>query len=371
MAEGLPDKVMALADELLLPAIAVQDELPDVLYWVGGQRVLAMLFAGELDEAETICDAVDQMIPKNLDEPRALLVMARGLVQSARGRPRSAVRLLRESLALAAAGGIAWRLSWIASVLAEAAALAGDTALAVEALSIARANLRPNVQGAEPLLWRAEAWTEFAQHGTTAGREEALRAATRARDAQHPWLEAVCCLDALHFGGGREVATRLEEVSRHLSGRLAPVYAALGRAVRLGDAEALLETAERFGSLGQLLNAAAAAHWASERFKRLGRLQEATAASTLAASWAGRCEGARAPALVAAARAEPAAALTRREREIVLLAAAGKPNREIADILTVSVRTVEGHLARSYAKLGITRRDDLADLGFAASAGNA
>lgn len=55
----------------------------------------------------------------------------------------------------------------------------------------------------------------------------------------------------------------------------------------------------------------------------------------------------------------PAALLTRRERDIVALAVEGLTDRQIADRLMVSVRTVEGHLYRSYAKLGIRRREEL------------
>ena len=54
--------------------------------------------------------------------------------------------------------------------------------------------------------------------------------------------------------------------------------------------------------------------------------------------------------------------LTAREREIVTLAADGLTNREIADRLVVSVRTVEGHLYRAGAKLGITDRTQLASV---------
>jgi len=51
--------------------------------------------------------------------------------------------------------------------------------------------------------------------------------------------------------------------------------------------------------------------------------------------------------------------LTRREQDIVALAVSGLTDRQIAEKLMVSVRTVEGHLYRSYAKLGIRRREDL------------
>lgn len=58
-------------------------------------------------------------------------------------------------------------------------------------------------------------------------------------------------------------------------------------------------------------------------------------------------------------RAERFSALTAREREIAELAAGGATNREIADALHVSVRTVENHLAAIYKKLEIGSRTEL------------
>jgi DNA-binding CsgD family transcriptional regulator len=45
-----------------------------------------------------------------------------------------------------------------------------------------------------------------------------------------------------------------------------------------------------------------------------------------------------------------------------MLVEAGWSNREVADRLFVSVRTVEGHLYRIFAKLGIDDRDQLIHL---------
>ena len=46
--------------------------------------------------------------------------------------------------------------------------------------------------------------------------------------------------------------------------------------------------------------------------------------------------------------------LTRRERQVVGLIAEGLTNRQIAERLTVSVRTVERHIANIYDRLGCT-----------------
>ncbi|WP_345711814.1 helix-turn-helix transcriptional regulator, partial [Kineococcus glutinatus] len=83
-------------------------------------------------------------------------------------------------------------------------------------------------------------------------------------------------------------------------------------------------------------------------------LSAAALAGTLAAR-----SGARTPALATALRPLP---LSAREREVVALAARGLSNKAIAERLTVSVRTVEGHLYRAGLKLGVSDRSALADV---------
>ena len=53
--------------------------------------------------------------------------------------------------------------------------------------------------------------------------------------------------------------------------------------------------------------------------------------------------------------------LTPSERRVAELAAAGRRNREIAEELFVTLKTVEVHLGRAYTKLGISSRSQLAD----------
>ena len=54
-------------------------------------------------------------------------------------------------------------------------------------------------------------------------------------------------------------------------------------------------------------------------------------------------------------------ALTPSELRVARLAADGRSNREIAGELYVTLKAIEGHLARAYAKLGIEGRGQLAD----------
>jgi DNA-binding CsgD family transcriptional regulator len=63
-----------------------------------------------------------------------------------------------------------------------------------------------------------------------------------------------------------------------------------------------------------------------------------------------------------AATPDALAGLTGQQREIVLLAARGLTNAEIADRLFLSPRTVASHLYRSYPKLGVSGRHQLRDL---------
>lgn len=68
-----------------------------------------------------------------------------------------------------------------------------------------------------------------------------------------------------------------------------------------------------------------------------------------------------ADAILLAVRADDAAdPLTSREREIAGLVADGLTNRAIADRLVVSERTVEGHVTHVLAKLGFSRRSQIA-----------
>jgi two-component system, NarL family, response regulator NreC len=58
-------------------------------------------------------------------------------------------------------------------------------------------------------------------------------------------------------------------------------------------------------------------------------------------------------------RGLPVVALTRRELDVLRLLAKGNTNRQIADLLGLSVRTVENHRANLMGKLGLASRVEL------------
>jgi DNA-binding NarL/FixJ family response regulator len=70
----------------------------------------------------------------------------------------------------------------------------------------------------------------------------------------------------------------------------------------------------------------------------------------------GNAYAARTPALIGPTAPE----LTPRQREIAYLAASGLTNRDIADRLVVSMRTVANTLGAVYDKTGVNDRGDLA-----------
>jgi len=53
---------------------------------------------------------------------------------------------------------------------------------------------------------------------------------------------------------------------------------------------------------------------------------------------------------------EPAAPLTSRQRQVLVLAASGLSNQEIADELAITLETVKTHLKKTYVRLGVHNR---------------
>ncbi|MFI5614900.1 AAA family ATPase [Amycolatopsis sp. NPDC051903] len=117
--------------------------------------------------------------------------------------------------------------------------------------------------------------------------------------------------------------------------------------VRLAYGERLRRARSTALSRGQLLAA-------SEVFDRLGARPwaERTAKELRAAGWSSST-GAR--------TGLPVGALTAQEREIARLAASGLTNKQIAEKLYLSHRTVGAHLYQIFPKLGVTSRAALRD----------
>jgi hypothetical protein len=131
------------------------------------------------------------------------------------------------------------------------------------------------------------------------------------------------------------------------AGRLTGVFADHADALARADGPALDRVGEEFERRGFLLFAAEAHAQAVSAHREP---HAARTARTRAVALARRCEDARTPALEGLVMGE----LTARQRQIVTLAAAGLSNRQIAERLTLSVRTVGNHLYGAYTRLGAT-----------------
>ncbi|MFF9486377.1 LuxR C-terminal-related transcriptional regulator [Streptomyces sp. NPDC014676] len=131
------------------------------------------------------------------------------------------------------------------------------------------------------------------------------------------------------------------------AGRLTGVFADHADALARADGPALDRVGEDFERRGFLLFAAEAHAQAASAHREP---HAARTARTRAAALARRCGDARTPALAGLAFGE----LTARQRQIVALAAEGLSNRQIAERLTLSVRTVGNHLYGAYTRLGAT-----------------
>jgi DNA-binding NarL/FixJ family response regulator len=213
--------------------------------------------------------------------------------------------------------------------------------------------------------------------------ERALAAADELR-AEHPHVENVTVHSwrsprarALHALGRTEEALPLLEENVALARRWgAP--SAVGRTLRelgeikgeaglpeleaaveaLAGSTARLELAKALAALGRTLRHARRPAEAREPLRHALELADACGAARLA-------EDVRAELYAAGARPRTAAlsgagALTASERRVAGLAAEGSSNRDIAQTLYVTPKTVEVHLSNAYRKLGIRSRRELA-----------
>jgi len=156
------------------------------------------------------------------------------------------------------------------------------------------------------------------------------------------------------------VVGRLQQLADTVDGRLAPACADHAQALATGDGVALDAAAATFGELGFDLFAAEAQAAAAEAHGAAGQKASAHASTERARRLAATCVGATTPLLRRLAATGQPGDLTRRERETAELAARGHSDREIADMLYLSIRTVHAHLRSAYGKLGVAGRGELA-----------
>jgi DNA-binding CsgD family transcriptional regulator len=356
LCAGRPESACELAQRMVSAALRHRDELPQAPGWVVSTQLPSLVAAGRLDEADGAIAFVEELVASQGaggDGP-SFVALAAGMSALHRGLPRTAARRLRESVAGMRPASQS-RLPFPLAYLAEACALSGDVDGAVRASAEAD-ELVARCAVFEGLVRRARGWAALVSGRRAESVELLLDAADWSAAHGHRTAELFALHDVVRLGHSAGVAPRLAGLAAVVEGRWPPVFAAHAAALAADDGAGLEAVSSDLEALGAGLLAAEAAAEASASFHRARLDARAERASARAGVLAAGCEGARPPALDELEQPLP---LTRREREVADLAARGLSSPAIAERLHISARTVEGHLQRSYDKLGVRDRRDL------------
>jgi DNA-binding CsgD family transcriptional regulator len=335
---------------------AVFDQLGPYRFAMGLAEVVALTAAGDNPAAERVwerCGPTTWVWPA----ADAFLHAMLGLVQLARGALSSACSAFHDSISAMSHGFPSAWVMLVSAWSAQAEGARGNRAAAAAALRKSEDAYGPQVAVFLPELELARAWERACAGQTTTAQTHAVRAAQIARQAGTHAVEMRALHTAVRFDDHSQTE-RLAELAKTLNTPLAEAIAEHARGLANHDADLLDAAANRFADIGAMALAADAEAQAAREHARRGRRGKELECSTRAHWLAGQHE-IRTPAVYFIARPLP---ITDREREIVMLAAAGLSNRQIAERLSVSVRTVEGHIYRIFAKLGIDRRERLVQL---------
>ncbi|WP_062993683.1 helix-turn-helix transcriptional regulator [Nocardia anaemiae] len=321
-------------------------------------EVLALICTGDLEAARRRASGYFGYSAPGQYLAWGMSKILQGTVDVAQGRFPDGIEHLEQALAaLTAEGAATWHIP--ARIrLAEAYSALGRPAEAAESIAEAAARGGRHSAVYDPQLELARACAAAAEGTVTPAIRLAMGAADAAARAHQHAIEAMALHTAARFGD-HSVAGRLADLAARVDGSLVQVQARHAVALAAHDGPGLDAAVAEFERIGAMLSAADAAAQAASAHERAGDrrrlLESAATANRLAAA----CGGASTPALRQAAQPLP---LTSREREIANLVAAGLSNRQIADRLTVSVRTVEGHLYRACIKMDVTDRESLGAL---------
>lgn len=356
---GDPRAALDLCEGLVPLGVEQLGELPRGIGWVMAQWISALVCLGRFDEARALVVPIRaQAIVDGDDEVVCGSSLVLGKLALLGGDLEGATTMLREAEVAFRVSDPAGYRPWCLGLLAQAAGQSGDLPGARAATAELDA-LDWVVRLNDHDVTIGRAWAAAAAGEITGPVDRLRRAADEACDDGSPFVAGLLLHEALRIGGdGRTVVDGLREIA---AGGGLPYHALFhrhARAVVDGDGAALEEVAAGFETAGMLLVAAECAARAADAHRASGFTSRASRAAGLSDRLLRSCPGARTPAL---ARRQPGPGLTRREREIGQLAGSGLSNLAIATRLGIGVRTVEGHLLRASAKLGVRDRRELAD----------
>ncbi|MHB8509292.1 MAG: helix-turn-helix transcriptional regulator [Candidatus Dormibacteria bacterium] len=386
VSQGRVEEGLALLDEAVVTVVAGEVTNPGFI----GKIMCAMLSAceraGDLARAELWSSEIDEY-SQRIGRPPFLYAHCHtvyGAVLALSGRWEDAERELQRAISIAAP-----QLHSHNDARAQLANMRIRQGRLDDAEKVL-AGLDHDLEAAP-----AVAHLQFSRHGFGAAAttiERALRALRNDRMRAAPLL---ALLVQVHLGGddgdaARRAAERLTKLSGECSSNEIRAMARLaaGRiAIYQGDhptaldeletaltllihrdrpllmAQVRLELARALAKAGENASALVEAEAALATFHRLGVVPGIHAGDALIQELAARDPAAVPPGELAVQPPLPGAgveSLTQREAEVARLVAAGQTNREVAERLFLSVRTVECHLDRVLGKLDFHTRTQLA-----------
>jgi DNA-binding CsgD family transcriptional regulator len=324
-----------------------------------GNHALALIALGRLEEAEALLSAAHEELmaqPGSLENAvvaaaLCALRLEQGRVQSAFMQATSSAALFLE-LGLPVSARYSYALSALSLALAGVAGKAAETLAELDGLGL------PTDMVYECGVLEARAWTAAAGGDMGSARQH-LEVAVELGVQADDLVGATRALHGLaRMGRARQVLDQLGDLAGKVDGEMTAVRLSYAAAAAAKDSAALLDASARFEELGANLFAAEAMGEAAVQLRREGSSRDAAAAQQKAARLLARCEGAMTPFVRAiGARAQ----LTPAELDTALQAATGSTDKQIAEMMHLSVRTVENRLHRAYQKLGLSHRKELAE----------
>jgi DNA-binding CsgD family transcriptional regulator/uncharacterized protein YjbI with pentapeptide repeats len=331
-------------------------------------RCLATLLTGSVRAAADQAQAgYNAAVRAELVPLAGLWAALRGVVAKAAGRIAPARQALHEAVALLGERDAYGFAPAVLAELAGAYAMSGDAVQARTWLDALQRCHRPAAPIFDAWIERNRAWVAVSRRDLPRAAAHALRAAELAERTQQPTVQAAALFDAARLGAATEARDRLGRIVRSLpneggalpDGTAGPMAAFADAATALAaeDPHALTVAGDTLCRLGFLLPAAELATTAYRLRALAGRQVAGQQALARARELLRDCPGADTPLLVVR---QVRTLLTERELHVARLAADGLTGRAIAGRLGLSLRTVNNHLSRSYAKLGISGRAGLA-----------
>lgn len=350
-AQVVDERLAALVGQ---PVPAAAEAMPWVDPMLRLLKVQRELLMGGLDAAARAAEEAHRAaLPTGWEFALMLAFIGNAQVARFEGRIDDADRWLREALALhnpRAAIGRAFH-ALLHGEHAHVLALAGRYEAAAEAMAVLDGYTWPSSRVFGCWADLARPWVLAARGASRPALAQAEANARRLHASGAHAAEALAWHDALRLGG-RPPTERLRELAGAQG--LLPDYARHAEIKALGTPAELEEVAAGFERLGRLPVAIGTYLDAAGQYADHGLADAARRCRALAATLARRC-----PGLAESGGVVDEFALTPREHEVARLALTGATNRRIAEDMGIAKRTVDNHLARVYAKLGIGTRDEL------------